>query len=112
MADFEIQTLSGKFAVDGYRDVLGTNGILCTHKSSDNGKLWTLSHRPTGLAIHCGLKTRKKAEHYGRWFWSQLAKTSKTKYKRSDHVMIKKTTPASLVRQVKIDRAKESDDES
>ena len=110
MAKFEIQTLRGKAAVDGCHDVLDTNGILCVHKTNGRSQTWTLSHKPSGLAILRTLKTRTEAEYYGRLFWEKLSADSKLAFESSDPAVLKKATPAALLKQVKIDRAKGSDD--
>ena len=110
MAKFEMQTLSGKITVDGCTDVLDTNGILCTHKTDGSSQTWTLSHKPSGVAIHQELKTRMEAQYYGRWFWSELPEDSKLSFESSDQAVLKKAVPAVLGKQVMIDRSEESDD--
>ena len=111
MAKIEIKTGQGESFTRQCRNVLGTNGILCTHKT-DGTQSWTLSHKPSGRAITRTLKTRMEAELYGRWFWSQLPEDSKLSFESSDNAVMKKAVPAVLGKQVIIDRAEVSDDES
>ena len=103
MAKIEIKTGQGKSFTFKCRDVLGTNGILCTHKTDGSSQTWTLSHKPSGRAIKTTLKTQMEAEYLGRWFWSELPESAKIKFDSSDAQIVGESIPKWLIKQINMD---------
>lgn len=102
MAKIKIKTEGESFTLK-CTDVLGANGILCTHKTEGYPQFWTLSHKPSGMGIKKKLKTQMEAEYYGRWFWLELPESAKIKFDSSDAQIVGESIPKWLRKQVNAD---------